>query len=718
MAKGSNDQGNPLWLLDRKDEVKEGISPDSTEPHANLPRTHRPWWKATNPETTTMTKRKRVVRRHQGAPSTIIKRTANTNKWVARWICAALVVVALLPYLETLRSEFIRFDDGAYVAENPQVQQGLTWANVAWAFTTTSTGNWHPLTWLSHMMDCQFFGLRPGWHHLMNALLHGANTALLFVVLRAMTGMSWRSALVAALFAIHPLHVESVAWIAERKDVLSTLFGLLALWAYARYVSAPSVMRYGLVASFFALSLLSKPMLVTLPFALLLLDLWPLKRFSIENRAPSQSPKFVSLVLEKLPLLAMSATSSVVTFKAQRVGGAVAPIDIWPLSQRLAHAVVAYVSYLSKVFWPVDLAVIYPFQDQALVARTALGILMMVGITIGVGLLIHERPWLAVGWLWFLGTLVPVIGLVQVGAQSMADRYTYVPLIGLFIMIAWSLPSAVFAATNRGRTAAMAAVALILTTLTTVTFAQVHVWKNTITLFDHALKVTEGNYMAHNLLAGALRQKGDLIGARNHIEKSLQIRPSYADAHYDLGTIMLQQRDFAKALEQFNLALQTKQQDPMIWNGLGMAKAHLGRMDEAISNYRHALSLDPNYGYALANLGAVLLAQKKYDEAIEMCERALRLRPDQAETHAALAAALWNRGRVDESIWHGRKAVELNPDLLDARFNLGWALYKNGNYDEAIAHLEYVLRFDPERQAARTALNAAKQERNGASTQP
>jgi tetratricopeptide (TPR) repeat protein len=294
-----------------------------------------------------------------------------------------------------------------------------------------------------------------------------------------------------------------------------------------------------------------------------------------------------------------------------------------------------------------------------------------------------------------------------------------VPLIGLFIMIAWSLPSAAFAAINRGRTAATAAVvALILTALTAVTFAQIQVWKNTITLFDHALKVTEGNYMAHNLLAGALRQKGDLIGARNHIEKSLQIRPNYAAARYDLGTMMLQQRDFAKALEQFNLALQTKQQDPMIWNGLGMAKAHLGRMDEAISNYRHALSLDPNYGYALANLGAVLLAQEKYDEAIEMCERALRLRPDHAETHAALAAALWNRGRVDESIWHSRKAVALNPDLLDARFNLGWTLYKTGNYDEAIAHLEYVLRFDPERQGARTALSAAKQERNGASSQP
>ena len=382
----------------------------------NLPRKFGDDGVLTNPgKNSTMTKRKRVVRRRQGVPSIISKRPTNTNKRVSRWICAALVVLAVLPYLQTLGHEFVNFDDGAYVAENPLVQQGLTWSNVAWAFTTMSAGNWHPLTWLSHMLDCQIFGLRPGWHHLVNALLHGANTALLFVVLRTMTGMAWRSALVAALFAVHPLHVESVAWIAERKDVLSTFFGLLAMWAYARYAGAPSLMRYGLVACFFALSLLSKPMLVTLPFVLLLLDVWPLKRFWIQSGAPIQKPKLGSLFLEKLPLLAMSAASSVVTFKAQHAGGAMAPIDILPLSQRLANAIIAYVGYLTKAFWPVDLAVLYPLPVQTSVAKTVLAILVIVGITIGVGVLIRKRPWLAVGWLWFLGTLVPVIGLVQVG---------------------------------------------------------------------------------------------------------------------------------------------------------------------------------------------------------------------------------------------------------------------------------------------------------------
>ena len=447
---------------------------------------------ATNPEKFHNDKKEKSGSPSPGSAIDHNQTPTNMNKRVSRWICAALVVLAVLPYLQTLGHEFVNFDDGAYVAENPLVQQGLTWSNVAWALTTMSAGNWHPLTWLSHMLDCQIFGLRPGWHHLVNALLHGANTALLFVVLRTMTGMAWRSALVAALFAVHPLHVESVAWIAERKDVLSTFFGLLAIWAYARYAGAPSLMRYGLVACFFALSLLSKPMLVTLPFVLLLLDVWPLKRFWIEGGAPIQKPKLGSLFLEKLPLLAMSAASSVVTFKAQHAAGAVAPIDVLPLSQRLANAIVAYVGYLYKAFWPVDLAVIYPLPDQTSVAKTVLAILVIVGITIGVGVLIRKRPWLAVGWLWFLGTLVPVIGLVQVGDQSMADRYTYVPLIGVFIMIAWSLPSAAFAAINRGRVAAAAVVALILTALAAVTFMQIQVWKNTMTLFDHAIEGYRG----------------------------------------------------------------------------------------------------------------------------------------------------------------------------------------------------------------------------------
>jgi len=674
-----------------------------------------------------MTRSKAIASSRPRRPIDPITKTPETDRHLIRLICATLVLMALLPYVRTPTYGFIRFDDGLYVADNALVQQGLTWSNLQWALTTMSTtGNWHPLTWLSHMFDCQIFGLRPGWHHLVNILLHAANTLVLFAGLQTLTGLAWRSALVAALFAVHPLHVESVVWIAERKDVLSTFFGLLSMWTYAKYVRAPSLGRYAWVAGFLVLSLLSKPMLVTLPFVFLLLDVWPLKRFCFEsgpNRAhrsarSTQKPKILWLVLEKLPLLTLSAVASVVACQAQIVAGAIAPINTWPLSQRLANALIAYVNYLGKTFWPFNLSVIYPFPDHISVPKTLLAFAILVGITIAAGVLIRKRPWLAIGWLWFLGTLVPVIGLVQVGAQSMADRYSYVPLIGVFIMIAWSLPDTLFVPALRSRTAATIVVALVLIALTIVAFWQVQFWRNTTTLFDHALQVTERNYVAHHLLGGALRQQGNFTEARNQFEKSLQLRPDYATARYDLGAMMVQQRDFANALEQFKVALKTQPQDSMIWNGLGMAKAHLGHMEEAISDYRHALELNPNNAYAYANLGAVLLLQGKFDEAIEVCEKALRLRQDQAETHAALAAAYWSRDRAEESFLHNRKALELDPNLFDARFNLGWTLYKTGHNDEAIVHLERALQLKPDHAEAKKALSAAKQARDNAASRP
>lgn len=666
---------------------------------------------------------------HGGKGASIARTGEQTNRTTHQLlgpISITLVLLAIAPYLQTQNHEFIRFDDGVYVYENPQVQQGLSWHNVAWAFTTFSAGNWHPLTWLSHMLDCQIFGLRSGCHHLVSTLLHGTNSLLVFLVLRALTSSLWRSALVGALFAIHPLHVESVAWIAERKDLLSTLFGLLTIWAYTSYVQAPSPSRYVGVLCLFGLSLLSKPMLVTLPFVLLLLDFWPLDRFRLgqtgdadRSGSPKRRPKLTQLFLEKVPLFTMSVTSSVVTWKAQHAAGAVASLELWPLSVRLANAAVAYVIYLTKALRPVALAIIYPFPDQISLAKTVPALAALVLVTILVLISIRQRPWLAVGWFWFLGTLVPVIGVVQVGAQSMADRYTYVPLIGVFIMTAWSLPPIGFAGSNRQLTVlTVVVVTLLLITLSVATFRQVRLWQNTVTLFESALKVTQNNYMAHHLLGGALRQKGDLAGARDQFEKALQIRPDYADSHHDLGTLLLQQRDFAKAETEFNLALKSKPQDPMIWNALGMAKAHQGQIDEAISLYRHSLSLNPDYVNAFSNLGAALLLQGKYDEAAEACERALELRPNHAETHAALAAALWNLGRADEAIFHNRKAIELNPNLIDARFNLGWALLKQGHNDAAITQLEYVLRLNPQHEGAQKALTAAKQEQTDLTNQP
>lgn len=673
-----------------------------------------------------MTARKRTGSRRHSVSSSNAERSANGDKRTAQWIGLALLLLAILPYLQTMQHDFINYDDGGYVWQNPRVHQGLTWSNFTWAWTTMTVAYWHPLTWLSHMLDCQLFGLQPGWHHLTSVLLHGANTVLVFVSLRAMTGMTWRSALVAALFAVHPLHVESVAWIAERKDVLSTFFGLLAIRAYVYYTRNPSVRRFGWVICFFALSLLSKPMLVTLPLLLLLLDVWPLQRIWIgspeENRAshrPGSSIKnstISSLLIEKLPLLAMSAATSAVTYKAQHILGTVATINFLPLSQRLANAIVAYVSYLAKAFWPVDLAVIYPLQIKISVAQTVLAFAIMVGVTAGALALSRKRPWLAVGWFWFLGTLVPVIGLVQVGDQSMADRYTYVPLIGVFIMLAWSLPASAFAL-NIGRVTATAAT-LVLAVLTTLTVIHVRVWKNTRTLFEHALKVTENNFTAHNILASALGEEGDLTGARSHAEKALQMRPDYGGAHYNLGLILLRQGEFVKAQEQFNLALQTTRDDPMIWNGLGLANISLGHADEAISNYQHAVALDPYFADGFMDLGAAYLSQGKYAEAVEASEKALKFRPGVAQTHVTLGTALFNLGQIDQSIQHNRMAIALNPNLALARVNLAMALMTKGNYDEAIAHAEYVLRLMPQDEVVQKLLVTAQQARDAAITRP
>lgn len=595
-----------------------------------------------------MRTRKGVVRRRREEPLIKTQRSTNIGKRVGRWICVALVALAVLPYLQTLRYEFVNLDDGMYVAENPVVQQGLTWSNVTWAFTTLSTGNWHPLTWLSHMVDCQIFGLQPGWHHLENALLHGANTALLFVVFWAMTGMVWRSGLVAALFAVHPLHVESVAWIAERKDLLSAFFGLSAIGAYLRFVRAPSLRRYGLVVCFFALSLLSKPMLVTLPFVLLLLDVWPLKRFSVEDRVRIQDAKKLwRLILAKLPLLAMSAASSVVTFKAQLAGGAVVSMEALPLSQRLANAVVAYAGYCSKAFWPINLAGLYPRPAQTSVVNIAAAILLIVGVSIGVAVLIRKRPWLAVGWFWFLGTLVPVIGLVQVGVQSMADRYTYVPLIGVFIMIAWSIPPAAFAASNRGLVrVATAVAALILTALAGVTFAQIPVWKNTITLFDHAVKVTEGNFVAYNGLGVAKVSLGRIDEGISDYRHALKLNPNYADAFANLGTALSRQGKYDEAIEMCETAVRLRPDLADMHADLGAVLLYRDRIDEAIFHNRKAVELDRDLLEPRLNLGLALFKKGNYDEAIAQLEYVLRVNPQYEIARTFLAAA---KGKREEA---------------------------------------------------------------------
>ncbi|MCY2989851.1 MAG: hypothetical protein NTY19_18560, partial [Planctomycetota bacterium] len=432
--------------------------------------------------------------------------------------CALLVVTVLCAYWPVGRHEFVNFDDPQYLVDNPQVRQGLTWGGIRWAFTTGHAANWHPVTWLSHMIDCQLVGLQAGWHHVIGMLFHIANSVLLYLVFQRMTGAIWRSFMVAALFALHPLHVESVAWAAERKDVLSALFWILSLAAYVRYTAAPSWRSYGVVMVCFALGLMAKPMLVTLPCVLLLLDYWPLGRWSFEA---NRRVRLRLLIVEKLPLLALSAASCLVTMIVQSRGGAVGSVTAFPVTVRLANAVVAYVAYLGKLIWPTRLAVFYPYHAIA-TWQWMSAAAVLAGIT-AVAIITRRRwPYLLVGWLWYLGTLVPVIGVIQVGRQSMADRYTYLPLVGVFVMLVWWITE--LSARSRWsqsllRVAAGTAIIVCLA----LSFLQVVRWRNSVTLFEHCLRVTGNNALAHTSLGADLRRRGWLDEAMTHYREALRI---------------------------------------------------------------------------------------------------------------------------------------------------------------------------------------------------
>jgi len=463
-----------------------------------------------------------------------------------------LVILLLLgvtfgAFYRVLGGEFLRYDDDVYITLNPFVKAGLSRVGLIWAFATGYNANWHPLTWVSHMLDVEVFGMNAGGHHLTNLILHLANTMLLFLVLRRMTGFVWRSAFVAALFGVHPLHVESVAWIAERKDVLSTLFWLLTIWAYARYAENPTWTRYLPVVLFFGLGLMAKPMLVTLPFVLLLLDYWPLNRLSFGGKGERTVPVY-DLFLEKVPLFAMTALSCLITFRAQQMGGAVGLLEKLPFAVRAGNALVAYTTYIGKMFWPKNLAVFYPHPGADLpVWQAVVAGLALVSITILVIRAGKPRPYLSVGWLWYLGTLVPVIGLVQVGAQAMADRYTYVPMIGLFIMLAWGLPGL------GGKRLAVPAT-LVVCALIAVTWRQVGYWRDSISLFRHAISVTEKNAVMHANLGLALRDRGRTDEAIREYREAIRIDPEFAQAHNNLAVALYFKGDYAEAWKEVHLA--------------------------------------------------------------------------------------------------------------------------------------------------------------------
>jgi tetratricopeptide (TPR) repeat protein len=619
-----------------------------------------------------------------------------------------LIVATLVVFWPVRDAEFINFDDDHYVTENLQVKAGLTLKSVGWAFTTTHASNWHPLTWISHMLDFEFYGLSPGGHHITNVLFHIANTVLLFLVLTRMTKNTWGSGFVAALFALHPFHVESVAWISERKDVLNTFFWMLTMWFYIHYVEQPRFDRYLWVFLSFGMGLLSKPMLVTLPFVLLLLDYWPLGRFrfrsssdlqisQIQNSANTTHTNSVisGLVLEKVPLFILSVLSSIVTFIVQQKGGAVGTLEKYSLGDRMTNALASYVSYIEKMIWPHSFAIFYPYPGRFPLWQIIGASLLLVGVSVLAACTLRRRLYLAVGWLWYLGTLVPVVGVVQVGNQSMADRYTYIPLIGLFLMIAWGVSDLL--ERWRYRRAALAVLGgVVLSIFIVLTKLQVQHWKTSATLFEHALKVTEKNYVAHNNLALVLSRQGKIKEAMDHYTEALRIKPNYFISHYDLALLLAQQGKIADAIAHYKEVLRVRPDFPMAHIKLGNALARQGKIEEAIAHYNEAMRINPHDAEARYHMAVALAWHGKTEEAIKHYEDALRINPDYAYAHNNLAVLLTGQGKMEEAMGHYSKALRIKPDYADAHYNLGNILARQGKYGEAADHFAQVLRIKPD----------------------
>jgi len=558
-------------------------------------------------------------------------------------ICFFLVLLIFCVYSQVKEHSFIDYDDDRYVTENSNVKKGLTKESIIWAFKSTFASNWHPLTWLSHMMDFRLYGMNSGAHHLINVFLHILNTLLLFLVFRRMTGEIWKSCFVAALFALHPLHVESVAWVAERKDVLSTFFWMLTMWSYTLYVERPVRGMYFLSLLFFVLGLMSKPMLVTLPFVLLLLDYWPLRRFQFRYQDGSRNTQkkslTISLIREKTPFFILSAASCVVTFLVQKKGGAIGSLDVFNLKVRIANTIVSYSEYIGKMFWPVKLSVFYPHPGILSVWKIIAACFLLVSISFLAIKYSRKYPWLAVGWLWYLGTLVPVIGFIQIGTQAMADRYTYIPLIGLFIMIAWGFPEVLSKWRYKRITIIPIAVA-VLSILAVTTWFQARYWKDGITLFEHALEVTENNYVVHNNLGFALKEEGRVTEAVENYLAALRINPDFEMAHLNIGVILAGRGDNEAAIKHYKEALRIKPDFITAYINLGNARLRQGRIADAFNHYSEALRLDPDSAQAYNGLGAVMIRTGRIEKAIKLFQKALQIKPGYKEAQNNLKNTL------------------------------------------------------------------------------
>jgi Tfp pilus assembly protein PilF len=608
--------------------------------------------------------------------SAVLLRHATTFGRRDLLILLGLAVMTFGIYAQVMGHQFITLDDPTYIQENPMVNRGVTLAGFTWAFSTFHATNWHPLTWISHMIDCQLFGTNAGRHLLVNALIHVANTLLVFWFLLRTTHARWPSALVAALFALHPLHVESVAWASERKDTLSTFFGLLSLIAYVRYAEAPSSGRYAWTAITLALGLLAKPMLVTWPFVMLLLDYWPLRRLAdpMAKEHPRRGSHreaatgIASLVWEKLPLFAIVVASAVITFVAQSHGRAVRTFADAPIALRLSNALVSYAKYLLLTFWPNDLAVYYPFAG--IPAWQIIGAaFLLIGITAFCFSQRKIRPYLIVGWLWFLGTLVPVIGLVQVGGQIMADRYFYIPSIGLFIPLVFGLADVA----KRWRVAPSLCAAIagvVLLALATLTNAQIQRWRDSFTLFEHTLAVTPLNLRIEHNLGMAMGISGRYDEAATHFAKTLQIDPNFYDGLVAMGVTRAHQGQVPEAIDYFQAAIRSQPDAPKAHVQLAHALWTQNRDEAALKEMRHASQFAPKDADVRADFGLALGLVGRIPEAIEQLHEALRLNPSSAEAHNNLGLTLLASGRARESIHEFEAAIRLKPELKGAADNL------------------------------------------------
>ncbi len=599
------------------------------------------------------------------------------------YICLFLSIVTLAAFWQVTNNDFINFDGARYILDNHHVQNGLTVESVMWAFTTTRASNWHPLTWLSHMLDCQLFGLNSGMHHLTNLLFHIANTLILFLFLQKTTGEFWKSASLSLVFALHPLRVESVAWIAERKDVLSTFFWMLTLYAYSFYVEKPNFKGYLSTIFLFTLGLLAKPMVVTLPAALLLLDLWPFGRARYLRSKEGEGVSFFYLIKEKIPFFILSAMSSVVTFLIMVQWDSALPLESLSIGPRIANALVAYNTYIGKMIWPGNLSVFYPHPGGFSLWQVTGAAMFVLCITIVVIPLAKKYPYLFTGWFWYLGTLLPVIGLIQVFHQAMADRYTYVPLIGLYIIIIWGVPDMLRGIRHLNKLLALS-MGVLTIILFVCTWKQVLLWRTDETLFSHALQLNENNWLAHNNLGAVYGSQKKFKQAFYHYNEALRIKPDYSMAHYNSGVASERLGITDKAVYHYNRAIEIFPSYVKAHNNLGIIYQKTGKLSEAYEHFKEALRLNPYHVNVHNNLGNTLFLMGRLDEAVDRFRQALTIDPDSAEAHNYLGRVFSKKNELHNAARHYNEALKIDPQYVCALYNAGNMFSNAGDFQSAI----------------------------------